>query len=187
MSTKSPKKIKFFASEKWKELPIKKGATQKRYAISNHGRIVSFTTKIDEGTILKTRLTQRYPSITIKIAGKNINYYIHRLVAQHFCKKPSPKHSFVIHLDHKKEANKAKNLKWVTHAVQIEHAKKDPAFIAQLTPFQGKKLNANMVKVIKQKIKAGKTKMKTLAKQYKISEMQLYRIKSGENWSHVKI
>ena len=187
MSTKSPKKIKFFASEKWKELPIKKGATQKRYAISNHGRIASFTTRIDEGNILKTRLTQRYPSITIKIGGKNINYYIHRLVATHFAKKPSAKHNFVIHVDHRKENNKAANLRWVSHAVQIEHAKKDPAFLAQLKPFEGKKLNADKVRDIKTRIKAGKMKMKDIAKKFKISEMQLYRIKSGENWSHVKV
>jgi len=186
MNSKSSKSIKFFASEKWKELPIKKGATQKRYAISNYGRIASFTDKIAEGTILKTRLTQRYPSITIKIAGKNINYYIHRLVATHFSKKPSPRHNFVIHLNHKKEDNKAGNLKWVTHALQIEHAKKDPAFLAQLKPTEGKKLNADKVKVIKQKIREGRTRMKDLARRFKISEMQLYRIKSGENWSHVK-
>jgi hypothetical protein len=29
--------------------------------------------------------------------------------------------------------------------------------------------------------------LKMLAKQFGISEMQLYRIKSGENWGHVKI
>ena len=29
--------------------------------------------------------------------------------------------------------------------------------------------------------------MRLIAKQFGISEMQLYRIKSGENWSHVKM
>src|SRR5690606_11967669 len=124
---------------------------------------------------------------TIKVGGKNINYYIHRLVAEQFCRKPSPRHNFVIHLDHKKENNLASNLRWVTHATQIEHAKKDPAFLAQLTPYQGKKLNADRVKVIKRKLASGRTRMKILAKQFGISEMQLYRIKSGENWSHVNI
>src|SRR5690606_7195766 len=162
MTTRKKKKIRFYSTEKWKELPIKKGATKKRYAISNHGRIVSFMDKIEDGTILKTRLTQRYPSITIKIAGKNVNYYIHRLVAEHFVRQPTPNHNFVIHLDHKKEANKSKNLKWVTHETQIKHAKKDPAFIAQLTPFQGKKLNADKVRVIKKKLLTGKFKMKDL-------------------------
>ena len=187
MTTKSHKKIRFFSTEKWKELPIKKGATKKRYAISNFGRIASFVDKIDEGTILKTRLTQRYPSITIKINGQNVNYYLHRLVAEHFVRQGSPKQTFVIHVDHKKENNRYTNLKWVTHEKQIEHAKKDPAFVAQLSPFQGKKLNADRVRAIKKKLAAGKTKMKALAKQYGISEMQLYRIKSGENWSHVKV
>lgn len=187
MSKKSPRKIRFYSTERWKELPTKKGATQKRYAISNHGRIASYIDKVEEGTILKTRLTQRYPSITIKVGGKNINYYIHRLVAEQFVRRPSPRHNFVIHLDHKKENNQASNLKWVTHAVQIQHAKKDPAFLAQLTPYQGKKLNADRVKVIKRKLATGRTRMKILAKQFGISEMQLYRIKSGENWSHVKI
>jgi hypothetical protein len=29
--------------------------------------------------------------------------------------------------------------------------------------------------------------MKQIAEQFDISEMQLYRIKSGENWSHVTL
>jgi Mor family transcriptional regulator len=33
---------------------------------------------------------------------------------------------------------------------------------------------------------AGK-KIKVLAKQYGVSEMQIYRIKSGENWSHITV
>jgi hypothetical protein len=32
-----------------------------------------------------------------------------------------------------------------------------------------------------------KTRMKMIAKQFGISEMQLYRIKTGENWGHVTI
>jgi hypothetical protein len=43
------------------------------------------------------------------------------------------------------------------------------------------------VKLIKKKLAEGKTRMKILSKQFGISEMQLYRIKSGQNWAHVKI
>ena len=32
-----------------------------------------------------------------------------------------------------------------------------------------------------------RTRMRLIAKQFGISEMQLYRIKSGENWGSVKI
>lgn len=187
MTIKTHKKIKSFASENWKELPMKKGAAQKRYAISDHGRIVSYNNVLEEGNLLKTRLTQRYPSISIKVDGKNVNYYIHRLVATHFATKPSANYKFVIHLDHKKENNKVKNLKWVTHAEQIAHAKKDPSFAARMNPTAGSKLNSESVATLKKKIQAGKTPIKILAKQFKVSEMQVYRIKSGANWSHIKI
>jgi len=42
------------------------------------------------------------------------------------------------------------------------------------------------VRLIRKKINEGKTRMKMIAKQFKISEMQLYRIKVGENWGWVK-
>jgi len=32
-----------------------------------------------------------------------------------------------------------------------------------------------------------KTRMKILARQFGVSEMTLYRIKSGKNWGHIKI
>jgi DNA invertase Pin-like site-specific DNA recombinase len=32
-----------------------------------------------------------------------------------------------------------------------------------------------------------KNRIKMLAKQFGISEMQVYRIKRGENWSHIKV
>jgi predicted DNA binding protein len=32
-----------------------------------------------------------------------------------------------------------------------------------------------------------KTRIKVLAKQFGVSEMQLYRIKSGENWGDIKV
>ena len=185
MTTKSPKKIKFLPREKWKELATKRGAVKKRYAISNQGRVVSFSDKIEHGTLLRTSLTQRFPSVTLKISGKSQVYYIHRLVADNFLRRPSSKHNFVIHLDHKKDRNVYSNLKWVTHKDQIAHAKKDPVFRVE-NRTRKYKLNEQKVKAIKKKLKGGKTKMQSLAKQFGVTEMQLYRIKSGENWGHVK-
>jgi predicted DNA binding protein len=53
----------------------------------------------------------------------------------------------------------------------------------------GAKLTESKVRLLKKKIfdPNRKTRLKMLAKQFGISEMQLYRIKSGENWGHVKI
>lgn len=188
MATKKNSTIKFLAGERWKELALKKGVTTKRYAISSNGRIVSFKTKIDEGYVLRPRLTQGYPSVTIGREANRQNYYLHRLVAEYFTKKSSPKHSFVIHLDHVKENNKANNLKWVKHEDQIKHALKDPNVLMRQNPEEGPKLNTAKVRQIKRALKAkNQPTLKALAKQFKVSDMQIHRIKTGENWSHVTV
>ena len=53
--------------------------------------------------------------------------------------------------------------------------------------YKGHKLTVAIVKQIKKKIfsKSRTQSMKAIAEQFRISEMQLYRIKSGENWAHV--
>ena len=65
MATTKQSKLKFLTGETWKELKLKKGTTTKRYAVSDKGRIVSFKSDLEDGYILKPRLTQGYPSITI--------------------------------------------------------------------------------------------------------------------------
>jgi hypothetical protein len=188
MATKKSNSVKTLAGERWKELALKKGVTTKRYAISNRGRIVSFKSKIEEGYILRPRLTQGYPSVTIGREANRQNYYLHRLVAEYFSKKPSAKHNFVIHLDHKKENNNAGNLRWVKHETQIEHALKDPNVLQRQNPDEGPKLNASKVRLIKRALNSKKQPtLKTLAKQFRVSDMQIHRIKTGENWSHVTV
>jgi len=188
MAITKKKTIKPLAGERWKELELKKGVTTKRYAVSNRGRIVSFKTKVEEGYLLRPRLTQGYPSVTIGREANRQNYYLHRLVAEYFNKKTSAKHAFVIHLDHVKENNNADNLKWVTHEAQIAHALSDPNVVERQNPAEGPKLNAAKVKQIKRALKAKNTPtLKALAKQFKVSDMQIHRIKTGENWSHVEV
>jgi DNA invertase Pin-like site-specific DNA recombinase len=72
------------------------------------------------------------------------------------------------------------------------HQQASPEKIAykkrQANRTEGLKLNATQVKVIKEMIKNPKRKLtyKQIATKYKVSEMTLYRIKSGENWGKVK-
>lgn len=179
--------LKSVNGERWKELELKRGMTTKRYAISNYGRIVSFKTKIEDGYLLRPRLTQGYPSVTIGREENRQNYYLHRLVAEYFSKQPSSKHSFVIHVDHVKQNNKAENLKWVKHEDQIRHALRDPNVVSRKSPSAGPKLNAGKVKLIKKALKAkSQPTLKQLAKQFRVSDMQIHRIKTGENWAHVE-
>jgi DNA invertase Pin-like site-specific DNA recombinase len=72
------------------------------------------------------------------------------------------------------------------------HQQFSPAKLAykekQRNRVKGLKLNITKVKSIKRLLaKPGKKTMKQIAEQFDISEMQLYRIKSGENWSHVTL
>lgn len=186
-TTKS--KVKSLSGERWKELKLKKGTTTKRYAVSDKGRIVSFKNEIEDGYVLKPRLTQGYPSITIGREDTRQNYYIHRLVAEYFCKQTNPRQSFVIHVDHRKENNKASNLKWVRHEEQIDHAKKDPNVLLRMNPDEGPKLSADKVKAIKTALFKSKKQptLKALAKKFRVSDMQIHRIKIGENWAHIKV
>ena len=98
---------------------------------------------------------------------------------------------YVIHKDFDKKNNKVENLMYVDRKELTEHNKKNPAVIAAkkkaLKNPKYSKLTAGRVKLIKQKIfdPNRKTRMRMIAKQFGISEMQLYRIKSGENWGHV--
>ena len=74
----------------------------------------------------------------------------------------------------------------------FKRSKPSPAKIAykkiQANRSSGLKLNTNQVSAIKKTIADPKRKLtyKQLAEKYDVSEMTLYRIKSGENWARVK-
>lgn len=170
----------------WKQL-------RKKYAVSNHGRIASYTDDLHaDGQLLSGSLTTGYRSLNLHRPNNKGTLYIHREIARLFCKKPSPRHRFVIHLNHNKTDNKAANLKWVVSDEVSRHQQNSPAKIAykkiQANRSSGLKLNANQVSAIKKIIADPKRRLtyKQLAKKYAVSEMTLYRIKSGENWRRVK-
>ena len=186
--------IKKNPGEVWKQI-VFPGHKQlrKKYAVSSIGRAASYSQDlVKDGKLLNGSLTSGYKTLNLHVEGGNGTIYIHREVAKHFCKKPSPKYKYVIHFNHKKKDNHYKNLKWASLEEVSSHQQKSPEKIAykkrQANRTEGLKLNATQVSVIKAIIKNPKRKLtyKQLAKKYKVSEMTLYRIKSGENWSRVK-
>ena len=94
-------------------------------------------------------------------------------------------------MNHNKTNNSAKNLKWATLEDMIDHQQKSPAKIAykkvQANRTVGLKLTASQVKSIKKTLSSRNRNLtiKKLADKYGVSEMTMYRIKSGENWSRV--
>ncbi len=186
--------IKKIPGEIWKQMQFSGYKNlKKKYAVSNHGRAASYTLSVDkDGRLLNGSLTSGYRTLNLHVENGNGTIYFHREIAKLFCKKGSPKAKYVIHLNHKRADNTAKNLKWATLEEVGTHQQKSPAKVAykklQATRTAGLKLTVTQVKAIKETINNPKRKLtyKQLATKYKVSEMTLYRIKSGENWGKVK-
>lgn len=187
--------VTFFWNEEWKEINFEEGALKKRYAISNYGRVISYTDTIKDGLFIKGGNLRGYATLPVRPHGKSKTYYIHKLVAQYFIENLIEDASFVIHLDYNKNNNFIKNLKWSTKEEVFEHQQHNPLVLAAREKqkgrktVQGHKLTSTEVIRLKKKIfnPKRKSRLKIIAKEFGISEMQLYRIKSGENWGHVKI
>ena len=185
--------IKKNAGEVWKQIQFAGYKNlRKKYAISNQGRAASYSEDIlEDGRILKGSLTSGYCTLNLHVEVGNGTVYIHREIARLFCDKKSARHKFVIHQNHDKTDNHHKNLKWATAQEVSSHQQGSPDKIAykerQATRNKGLKLSATQVKAIKSAINNPKRKLtyKQMAEKYDVSEMTLYRIKSGENWARI--
>ena len=108
-----------------------------------------------------------------------------------FLRKTSTLQKYVIHVNHNKLDNKIKNLKWATLEQMIEHQQDSPAKkaykVKQANRTEGLKLTAPQVRKIKAILHSRKRAItiRQLAEQFGVSEMTMYRIKSGENWGRV--
>jgi HNH endonuclease len=176
------KNLKLHVGERIELLPFKKSPNGHRYAITNHGRIISHLDTPKKGIFLKIGKISNYPGISISIGQAKKSFLVHRLVAQSFLKQSSKQHKFVLHLNYNKDDNHYKNLKWATREQQGIHYRNNP-----IEKIGNKTLTKEKVRTIKQKLQAGKTTLKALAKKFGVSDMQIHRIKTGENWGHIKI
>jgi predicted DNA binding CopG/RHH family protein len=186
--------VKKIPGEVWKPLQFPGWKhLRKKYALSSNGRIASFTEDIaEDGKLLQGSLTTGYRTLNLHRPGNNGTLYIHREIARLFLGKSSTKNKFVIHINHNKLDNSVKNLRWASLEEMIEHQQSSPAKLAykkvQANRSVGLKLNAKQVESIKKTLidKKRKITIKKLAEKYGVSEMTMYRIKSGENWARVK-
>jgi len=124
--------IKKNNGEVWKQINFN-GSKQLRnkYAISSHGRAASYSNDVlKDGKLLKGSVTSGYRTLNLHIDNSNGTIYIHRQVAKLFCKKPSSKYEYVIHLNHKKTDNIYTNLKWATADMVSTHQQNSPEKIA---------------------------------------------------------
>lgn len=188
--------VRIFPGEQFRQLPIDKPLTYK-YAVSNHGRLISYSEDFTDGREIKAAVIGGYPSFTVRWRDetKKMRYktiYLYRAIAEFFVPKTSEDQTYVIHLDYNKSNDHHTNLKWVTREEMLKHAHKSPMNLTRKERMKGptmSKLTSTQVIRLKKRLADPnrKTRVKMLAKEFGISEMQVYRIKSGENWGHIKI
>lgn len=168
-----------------------------KIAISNRGRVIRFEHDIQDAEEVRVRTFDDRPLISFNYwlngESRSKTVYLSRFLAQHFLPKPeNPEANLVIHLDHDKGNIALHNLKWVTVQERSDHNQHNPRVISSYQRRKqrqvGHKLTSTQVLHIK-KLLANpnrKTRIKMIAKKFGISDMQVYRIKRGECWAHVK-
>ncbi len=169
-------------NEVWKPYRREHWKKELHLEVSNFGNIYQDMKNV-KGKPIKVYTLAGYDVFTVpKKNGKNDLLYIHRMVAELFLENDKNK-PFVIHKDFNKKNNHISNLKFATKKELIAHNKNNP--LRQKPSYS--KLSDAKVKLLKRRIfdPNRKTRLRLIAKQFGISEMQLYRIKRGENWGHI--
>ena len=129
-----------------------------------------------------------------KIFNKHL--FFSKLIAELFIPKTSEDQIYVLHLDRIRDNDDVRNLKWATREEMLEFGRQSP-FVIQAKKnllehnikANGKKLTVTKVMLIKKLLAKPeqRTRLKMIAKQFGVSEMQIRRIKSGENWGHIVV
>jgi hypothetical protein len=191
--------IKKLENERWRQVTFENWETmQRRYAISNMGRMASYLKSPEkDGELLKGSEIEGYCVLRLRVQGRYVAFLFHRLVAEYFLPKPKKGQERVIHLNHQKQDNRAANLKWADKEAVAEHNKQSPAVKAYRKRVEesipdikkGLKLTIGQVKQIKKLLQSERRKLthKQIAEKYGVSEMAITRIKRGENWGHVTV
>lgn len=152
------------------------------YSVSTEGQVRNDIT----GKLLSPGTTGNgYQKVVLYSQGKRNEYSVHRLVALAFLDNPENKPQ-VNHIDGNKANNNLNNLEWCTVSENLVHA-----YAHGLTSTKGNnsrvaKLTEKDVVSIKEMIRDGH-RLIDIAKQFGVRKSTISQIKSGRNWSHVKV
>lgn len=182
-------KINSFWNERWVRVKAKAPTKNCEYEFSDYGRMKSINKQTGEEKLLKgSKIKNGFMQLNLRLQGGiRQGYYLHKLVAEHFVDK-APDKNFVIHLDFDNNNNHYKNLQWVNQKELTAHQIKHGVYDAKNRKVASHvKMNESKVRLLKKRLKEGKTKRKILARSFGITETQLKRIESGENWGQVRL
>jgi hypothetical protein len=175
-------KLRKIEDEIWRDVPN----SNNRYCVSNYGRIKSFAYNKKDGQLLKCDVIKGFKLVQLNMNKFKRKYYVHKLVADIWITKPTDKHIFVTHLDGNKMNNHITNLEWHTkETLMVKHKENRLNNIFQKPKsINNTKLKESDVVLLKSMLQRGVVQA-TIAKMFCISEMQVTRIKRGENWGHI--
>ncbi|MBE7688699.1 HNH endonuclease [Tenacibaculum finnmarkense genomovar ulcerans] len=181
--------IRSYRNEMWKEILFDNKISEKeKFKISNYGRIINC--KTEEEFLVKEYFINGYQNLPLKqrVNGKTTSRYVHKLVAENFLPRKEDD-QYVIHLNYDKKDNRLENLKWATKREKEVHQFTNPEYVNKVHRYKPSttKLTETKVMLIKRKLNDPnrRTRLKMIAKQFGVSQMQLHRIKTGENWGYV--
>lgn len=182
-------KLKSVWNEVWIKVETKYPTKTSDYYISNYGRIKKIVkaTEIESELRGSTLKRSAYKTLNIRLTeNKSQHIYIHKFVAEHFIRKTSEDQKYVFHINGDKSNNTWTNLSWQTKEELILFLREKGNLARDRGEIKHAKLTETQVRLLKQRIKKGKTKLKILAKQFDISETHVKRIARGENWGHIE-
>lgn len=179
------RRLKKIEDEQWKSIPW----ADKHYEISNYGRVKSFCYDKENGRFVKPGVIKGFLNVSFLSEGKKKSFLVHKLAAELFLEKESRDMDTVIHIDWNKSNNHVSNLQWVTKEFAYKRMFKrihDNRRNSETKIITYSKLNEEDVKQIKTMLHRGITQ-NVIAKLFCVSEMQITRIKRGENWAHIQV
>lgn len=175
------KRLRKLDDEEWKFIPD----SDEKYMVSNYGRVKSFVFKKTEGQIMKPAKVGNFLALKISVNKKMVSWYIHKLVATVFIPNSNEELTHVVHADLNYMNNRVSNLVWVKKEKVHENERLRNSLSSKRRKPSNTRLKERDVAHLKTMLQRGFTQAE-IAKLFCISEMQVTRIKRGENWGHVK-
>jgi hypothetical protein len=182
--------MKSFRNESWKAFDLADCDFEKEeILLSNYGRVQKKKNGANEFKLYKKGIINKFETLSyINSKNKVKNFYVHRAVAFLFLEKKDDA-KFVIHKNHDLTDNYIQNLQWVNQKELTKHQLTNPERRKKMGSKSRAKLSEAKVRIIKKKLldPNRRTRLRIIASQFGVSTMQLYRIKSGENWGEIKV
>jgi len=152
------------------------------YLVSEEGKV--FSTKRSEIKEIAQSVQRKYYAVKLRVDGKVVHTFTHRLVAATFIGNPENK-EFVNHKDGNKLNNHVSNLEWVTRQENVDHTMLNGLVPAMVGVKNGRAiLEEYQVVEIYSRLLQGE-KSADLAKEFGFEKTTIGNIKRRKEWKHV--